>query len=124
MNILNLPDEMLCTILKNLNMVDIFYSLVDVNERFDQLTLHPLYTHHLNFVIEPFIQHYSCSVDDQVLDQICRKVLPQICNDIYQLTVEPLSLERVLSSANYPHLHSLSLVNFPSEILLSQLTGK
>ncbi|CAF0862540.1 unnamed protein product [Adineta ricciae] len=105
-------------------MVDILYSLVDVNERFNRLALYFVYTHHhLNLVISPLVEHYSSSIDGQVLDRICRNVLPQISNNIYQLTVEPLSLERVLSSANYPYLHSLALVNFPSEILLPQLIG-
>jgi hypothetical protein len=124
MNILDLPDEMLCAILKKLNMVEIFYSLVDVNERFDRLALDSLYIHHLVFVVKPLVKRYSSSIDDQVLEQICRKILPRIWNDVYKLTVEPLSLERVLGIANYPHLHSLSLVNFPAETLLSQLTGK
>src|SRR5271169_1904267 len=77
MNILDLPDEMLCAILNKLNMVDVFYSLVDVNERFDRLVLDPLYIHHhhhhLDFVVEPLVKRYSSSIDDQVLDEICRK---------------------------------------------------
>lgn len=40
-----------------------------------------------------------------------------------KLTVDPLSLERVLAAADYPHLHALSLINFPEKLLLSQLKG-
>jgi hypothetical protein len=123
-NILDLPDEMLCAILNNLSMVDIFYSLVDVNERFERIALHCIDIHHLNFVVESLVERYCCSIDERVLDQICRKILPRICNDVYKLTVEPLSLKRVLGIADYPHLHSLSLINFPAKKLLSQLTGK
>jgi hypothetical protein len=41
LSILDLPDEMLLTIFNKLNMVDVLYSLVDVNERFDRLVLDP-----------------------------------------------------------------------------------
>ena len=123
-NILDLPDEMLCAILNKLNMIDIFYSLVDANQRFDRLALDSIDIHHLNFVDKPLVKRYSSSIDDQVLDQICRKLFPRICNDVYKLTIEPLSLERVLGIGDYPHLHSVSLINFPTETLLSQLTGK
>ena len=124
MNILDLPDEMLCAILNKLSMVDIFYSLVDVDERLDRLVLHSLYVYHLNFVIKSLVKRYSSSIDDQVLDHVCRKLFPRVCNDVYRLTVEPLSLERVLGIAHYPHLSSLSLINFPGKALVSQLTGK
>jgi hypothetical protein len=123
-NILDLPDEMLCAILKKLNMVDIFYSLVRVNQWFERLALDSIDIHHLNFVVKPLVKRYSCSIDDQVLDQICRKIFPRICNDVYKLTVGRLSLERVLGIADYPHLHSLPLINFPAKKLLSKLTGK
>jgi len=51
-NILDLPDEMLRAIFNKLNMLDMLYSLVDVNQRFDRLVLDYLYIHHLEFVIE------------------------------------------------------------------------
>ncbi len=124
MNILNLPDEMLYAILNKLSMVNVFYSLVDVNERFDRLALDSLYIHHLNFMGKPLVKCYPSSTDDQVLDQICRKILPRICNNVYKLTVGRLSLERVLGIADYPQLYSLSLVHFPVKTLLSQLSGK
>ena len=108
MNLFTLPDEMLCAILNKLSMVDVFYSLVGVNERFDRLALDSLYIHHLYLVVKPIVRRYSSSTGDQVLDNICKTILPQICNDVYKLTVELLSLELVLGIAHYPHLHSLS----------------
>jgi hypothetical protein len=122
-NILDFPDEILRVIFDKLNMVDVFYSLVGVNQRFDRLALDSVYTHHLHFVIKPLIKCYTSSVDHQVLDKICRKVLPRIHCKIDKLTVEPLSMECVLDTANYPQLHSLSLVNFPKETLLQHLRG-
>ena len=49
-NILDLPDEILLAIINKLNMIDILYSLVDVNQRFDRLVLDPLYIHHLDLM--------------------------------------------------------------------------
>jgi len=39
-NILDLLDEMLRAIFNKLNMIDMLYSLVDVNRRFDRLSLY------------------------------------------------------------------------------------
>lgn len=123
-NILTLPDELLCVILKNLSTIDVFYSLVDVNERFHRLALDPLSVGHLDFMFEPLIKRSSTSIDSHFLEKICKKILPQISNVVYKLTVAPLFLEAVLGNGDYPRLYSLILVNFPEEKLLSQLTGK
>ena len=48
LNIFDLPDEILFIILKKLNMVDVVYSLVDVNQRFDRLAVDSLYVRNLN----------------------------------------------------------------------------
>ncbi len=58
-NILDLPNEILQFIFNKLNTVDMLYSLVDVNQRFDRLTLHSLYIHHLNFAVEPSNEYHS-----------------------------------------------------------------
>ncbi len=42
LNILDLPDEILLIICSKMNIVDVLYSLVDVNQRFDRLVLDPL----------------------------------------------------------------------------------
>ena len=121
-NILDLPDEILCAILNKLNMIDVFDSLMHINERFNRLIVDTVFIHHVDLVLKPFIENSSL-VDSQRLDRICRKILPQINCHVFKLTVDPLSLERVRAAANYPHLHSLSLIHFPTKILLSQLKG-
>ena len=122
MDLLDLPDEILCAILNKLNMIDVFDSLVDVDERFDRLVFDPLFTHHVDLVLKPLISN-SSSIDDQRLDRVCTKILPRINCHVSKLTLDPLSLERVLATADYPHLHTLSLIHFPAETLLSQLKG-
>ncbi|CAF4768493.1 unnamed protein product [Rotaria sp. Silwood2] len=123
MNILDLPDEMLLAILNKMNMVDVLYSLVDVNQRFDRLVLDSLYVCHLNFTNKTLLNRNS-AIAKQVLDRICEKIFPRIYHKINKLTVQSLSMERILRTMNYPQLHSLSLVNFKQKILLQHLTGK
>ncbi|CAF3287223.1 unnamed protein product [Rotaria sp. Silwood2] len=122
MNILDLPDEMLLAILNKMNMVDVLYSLVDVNQRFDRLVLDSLYICHLNLANNSFLNRNS-GIPNQVLDRISEKIFPLIHHKINKLTVQPLSMERTLLNMNYPQLHSLSLVNFKQKILLQHLTG-
>ena len=121
-NILDLPDEMLCAIFKKLNMVDMFYSLVDVNQRFDRIALDSLYIYHLDFVVKQSDTHNS-SIDDHILNKICEKILPRINKKVIKITVEPLSIERVLGAVHYPQLRSLALVNYQPEIILQYLTS-
>ncbi|CAF1432789.1 unnamed protein product [Rotaria sordida] len=105
-------------------MVDVLYSLVDVNERFDQLILDHLYICHLNMttmtIRSVFDRIYS--IDDQVLSRICEQILPRIHHQVNQLTVESHSMDRLLT-VNYSQLYSLSLVDFQEKILLQYLKG-
>jgi len=107
-------------------MVDVFYSLVDVNRRFDRLVFDSLYIHHLDMTTVMNINSahdQSSSIDTQVLSEICSKVLPRIDHQVHKLTVEQDSMKRILLAANYGQLYSLSLINFQEEILYQYLTG-
>ncbi len=114
LNVLDLPNEILLLIFSKLNMADALYSLVNVNERFDQLILDPLYTRNLDLTImtmNPFCD-YTFSMDDRVLDRICKDILPRIHHQINHLTVEQQAVEHILHPIKYPQLYSLSLVDF------------
>jgi hypothetical protein len=122
-NILDLPDEILRVIFNKLNTIDMFYSLVGVNQRFDRLAFDSLYIHYLDFVIERSDIH-NYSVDDHILDKICSKILPRINEKVTKLTVDPFCMIRILDGAvHYPQLYSLSLVNYRPEIFLRHLLG-
>ncbi|CAF4819328.1 unnamed protein product, partial [Rotaria socialis] len=43
---------------------------------------------------------------------------------VNELVVEQYSMERVLHTVNYPQLYSLTLTDFPEEVLLNYLTSK
>ncbi|CAF3311526.1 unnamed protein product [Rotaria sp. Silwood2] len=121
-NKLNLPDEILLAIINTLNIIDVLYSLVGVNQRFDRLILDPLYIHRLDLTVKSLLNN-NFSVDKQVLDRICEEILPRINNKINELTIDPHSMERILGAVVYPQLHSLSLINFQPDTLLPCLTG-
>ena len=125
LNILDLPNEILLIIFNKLNTIDALYSLVDVNERFDQLVLGSLDIRNLDMTSMTMKSYYdrTFSINNCILDRICEKSLPQIYHRLTKLTVEQDSMERILLPVNCPQLDSLSLVNFQEEILLQYLTG-
>ncbi|CAF1423164.1 unnamed protein product [Rotaria sordida] len=96
---------------------------MDINERFAQLVVDPLYIHNLDMTIMNMKSFYdrTFSIDDKILSRICDNILPRIHNQVTKLTVEQHSIERILT-INYPQLYFLTLVNFKEEILFKYLT--
>ena len=80
LNILDLPDEILLIIFNKMNIVDVLYSLVDVNQRFDRLVLDPLTIRNIDMTIKTFESVYdqTFSIDDQILSRICDQILCRI----------------------------------------------
>jgi len=121
-NILDLPDEILLCIFNKLHMIEMLYSLVNLNQRFDRLVLNPFYIHYLDLTVKPWFYNNS-PVNNQIFDRIRTQVLPRIHDQVNKLTVEPLFMKCILDTIDYSGLNSLSLVNFQSETLLQHLTG-
>jgi hypothetical protein len=126
LNILHLPNEILFIIFNKLNMVDVLYSLVDITQRFDHLVFDPFYIRNLNMTSMIIKSYYDriYSIDNQVLDRICKNILPRICHQVNKLIIDQHSGERVLHTINYPQLYSLTLMDFPENVLLNYLTSK
>jgi hypothetical protein len=106
-------------------MIDVLYSLVDVNERFDHLILNSYYLRNLNMVSVEIKSYFDriFSTDKRVLKRICNKILPRIHQQVEELIVEQYSMKRILHAVNYPQLYSMSLINCRAKILLKYLTG-
>jgi hypothetical protein len=119
---MDLPDEMLLMIVNRLNNIDILYSLVDVNQRFNRLTFNSLYFHDLDFttvsMFDPKSHEYSV-----LINRICKNLLSRIHHQVNTLTLDHISMEHVLHTFNFPQLHSLSLVLRRSETFVQYLTG-
>ncbi|CAF3173951.1 unnamed protein product [Rotaria sp. Silwood2] len=125
LNILDIPDEIFFIIFKKLNTVEVLYSLVDVNRRFDRLALDSLYINNLNMTDTMTINSFyeqPCSIDAQVISKISEKILPRIHDQVHKLTIEEFSIKPILLAVNYPQLYSLSLINFQEEMLYQHLT--
>ncbi|CAF3809256.1 unnamed protein product [Rotaria magnacalcarata] len=114
MSILDLPDEILLCILNKLNNINVLYSLVDVNGRFDRLALDSIYIRDLDFTANDKSQKFH-----QFLDRLCTSILPRIHHQINKLTLGQLSIERLLHIVDYPQLYSLSLVFCQPKIILN-----
>ena len=125
LNILDLPNEILLIILKKLNIVDALCSLVDVNQRFDELLLNSPHIRTLDTVSMAVKSNSdrTISIDNRLLNKICEKILPRIHHRLTELIVEQHSITRILLAVNYPQLYSLSLVNFQEEVLYQYLSG-
>ena len=122
-NMVDLPDEMLLAIFNKLNMVDVLYSLVDVNKRFNRLILDRFYIHNLDLTVKRSLLERTSRLDNQEFVAICKNILPRIHHHIHKLTVPSCSIEGIVN-IDYPQLQSLSLVNFGQHKLLEYLTGK
>ncbi len=125
-NILDLPNEILFIIFKELSMVDVFYSFENVNRRFNRLALDSLYIRHLDMTtLRNIKSEYDqiSPIDTQVLSEICVKLVPRIHHQVHKLTVQQDSIQQILHAGNYPQLYSLSLINFQQEILYQYLKG-
>jgi hypothetical protein len=121
-NILDLPDEMLLTIFNKLNMIDVFYSLVYVNKRFNRLTLDPFYIHDLDLTVKHSLVEHDSSLDALKIDTICKKILSKIAHHIFKVTIPSYLIECIINF-DYPQLESLSLVSFEEQKFLEYLRG-
>jgi hypothetical protein len=109
-NILTLCDELLLAIFNKLNNIDVLYSLIGVNERLDRLARDITFTQSIDLVRISSNEH-NHSKTKSILNRFCIDILPRIQHNIECLTLDSLSIDRVLSIANYPKLRKLTLVN-------------
>ena len=110
-------------IFSKLRMIEMLYSLLNVNQRFDRLVLDPFYVRHLDLTI-PSLFNQDSPINNEIFDRIRTRILPDIQHQVNKITVEPCSMKCILDNTiDYPNLTSLSLVNFQSRTLFDQLLG-
>jgi hypothetical protein len=71
----DLPDELLIMIWNKLNNLDVFYSFMGVNKRFDKLVRDVSYTRSIQLV-DKDSNHNYCSLSDTLLDRLCFYLFP------------------------------------------------
>ena len=121
---LDLPNDILFIILKKLDQMDVLYSLFDVdNQRLNTIIQDKIFTRTLDFTLATPADDILC-IPDPILNRFCIDILPKIDYNIKSLILEAGCLERVLLSAEYPHLTELKIFNFDDEIVWNYFTGK
>ena len=104
-------------------MIDVLYSLVDVNQRFNQLVFNPAYMDILDITcLKEGL--FPDRIDSYVLKRVCRNVLPRINHQVNELIIDQHSIECVLHTTDYPQLRCLSLIDIDETFFFNLLRGK
>jgi hypothetical protein len=121
-HLLDLPDEILMTILKKLDPVDVLYSLVGVNRQLDRLACDPFFITSIDLRAVSSTDYVSC-LCNPIFERFCAEILPRIHHHVKWLHVEAVCLERILCGGEYPQLQGLILVNLGAMAALQHLRG-
>ncbi len=115
-HLLDLPDEILLTILKKLNNIDVLYSLLHINNgRLNILAQENTFTNILNFV----------SIDNNsLIHRFCSYILPRIHHNVKCFIVDPVLLIPILIATHYLNLTKLIIFHFQREIALKYFISK
>ena len=119
---MDLPNEMIYTIWNKLDRIDVLYSFMGVNKRFNELVCNMVYTRSID-LIQPNNYNGNSSLTYPILDRFCLHILPQIHELVECLTLESISMERILSAGHYPHLQKLTIVNIKPEFVIQYFIG-
>jgi hypothetical protein len=118
--IMDLPDEMIIKIWNNLNNIDVLYSFVGVNKRFNKLIRDVVYTRSIQLTEK---EKYR-SLPDSMIERYCLDILPSIHSCIECLILEPFSMERIFLSCEYPRLRKLIFTKIREDFIFRHFTGK
>ena len=105
-NLLDLPDEIIVIILKKLDNVQVLYSLMNINARFNRILRDSIFTNQINLRAR---NDLSLIQPERLFDRFCLEILPKIDDQIRWFSVESASLDRILLAGNYPNLHELDI---------------
>lgn len=117
--LIDLPNELLLIIFKKLNNVDLLYSLMGIDNQFDQILYDSMLTNCLTLT-RSSSDGDICPLINEMLDRFCSEILPKIHHKIECLTVESVSMESILLANDYPNLRKLCLVSI-EEVRLPDL---
>lgn len=121
-NLMDLPNEIIFTIWNKLEKVDILYSFLGVNRRFNELACTVAYTRSID-LMRRNSSNENCSLTDSILDRFCLHILPQIHERVECFNLDSIFLERILSAEHYPHLQKLTIVNIEPEFIMQHFIG-
>jgi hypothetical protein len=111
----DLPDEILLIIFKNLNNINLLYSL-------NKIVHDSIFTNSL--ILFDHLDDSIYPLSDLMFDRFCLQILPSIHHNIKWLKLESSSMKRILLSGYYPNLCGLGIYNIEKEAALNLFTGK
>jgi len=123
-SIMDLPDEMIIKIWNNLNNIDVLYSFVGVNKRFDTLVRDQLYTRSIQLAEKTSKTNKYYPLSDSIIDRYCLYILPQIHHCIECLILEPFSMERILLSCHFSRLRKLIFIKINGDFIFRHFNSK
>jgi len=121
-SIVSLSDEVLLNILMKLNTVDVLYSLIGVNKKLDRLARDINFTRSIDLVTI-LSNSKKKSRAKSIMDRFSFDIIPRIQHNIESLTLDQLSIDRVLRNGNYPKLWKLTLINLPLKMVCGIFNG-
>ena len=104
--LLDLPDELLLLILRQLRNLDVLHSLFGVNVRLNRIVNDPCFVSEISFIES---KENPTGQTETVLDRFLMEILPNIDHLITTLKVPSTLMERVLFSADYSNLSRLDV---------------
>src|SRR5689334_16797640 len=113
----DLPDELLILIFKQMNNVEILYSLFNVNKRLDSIVQDSIFTNYLNFLKWSSKKHRNIFSPEIIFNRFCLQILPAIQEKIQWLCVESSTMKQILYATDYPNLYGLALFNLERKIV-------
>jgi hypothetical protein len=109
-SILDLLDEVLFTIFKKLNNIDLLYSLLGVNSRLDNVVCDNTFSQAVDLTAL-LLNEPSDSRNNAVAGRFYAHIVPRTRNNVKSFTVQTSFIQCILRTSNYPNLHKLTLVN-------------
>jgi hypothetical protein len=124
-SILDLPEEILLSIFKKLNNIELLHSLMGINQQLNKIACDIDFTKDIDLT-SVLRNDTSDSKINLMVDRFCTYILPRIRYNIECLSIEASLFQRIVRGNNYPNLHKLTLVNvrmvMASHIFKSKLT--
>jgi len=122
--LMDLPEEILMIVFKKLNNDELLYSLMSINMRLDQIIRDTIFTNQISLIKYNSLPDLTSALSDIVLNRFYSQILPQIHHKIKWLSLETLSMERILLAADYPNLRQLDIFLMNEETDMDLFTGK
>ncbi len=121
-SILDLPNEILFTIFKKLNNVDLLYSLVGIHRKLDNVACDIKFTQALDLT-KMSSKGAGDSRTNKLLDRFCLYILPRIHNNVECLTVQACFVQRVIHASSYFNLRKITLVDLELNMAFHIFSG-